>query len=75
MVMDSYTLPGGGVSKVNIATDLELAFLGAIGVTARGTEAWCAGLDAATLEIGRKAVYNEVCNKICNYLRSNNKAW
>ena len=74
MVIDAYRLPGGGVSKVNIATDLELAFLAAIGEKERGTNAWCNGLDENTLETGRQAVKEEVKKKIREYLHSDHKA-
>lgn len=74
MVKESYNLPGG-ISKINIATDLELAFLAAISAQQRGTNAWCASLEPSVLQIGRQAVYDEVCDKINNYLSSNGKAW
>ncbi len=41
MMAKAITLPGGGVSKVNIATDLELAFLGALGREERMTNEEC----------------------------------
>lgn len=74
MVIDAYKLEGGGISKVNIATDLELAFLGAIGEKERGTNAWCNELNQAALEIGRQAVKEEVKKKIKEYLHSDCKA-
>lgn len=74
MVIKSYQIEGGGISKVNIATDLELAFLAAIGEKERQTDAWCNALDEAVLKIGRQAVKEEVKKKIKEYLHSDNKA-
>lgn len=75
MVIRSYEIEGGGISKVNIATDLELAFLEAIGAAERGTDAWCSGLEEAVLEKGRKGVRNMVTDKMIHYLHSNQKAF
>ena len=41
MMKQAIQLPGGGVSKVNIATDLELAFLAALGREERMTNEAC----------------------------------
>ncbi len=73
MVIGSYSLEGGGISKVNIATDLELAFLQAIGRKERMDNAACLSLEGSVLEIGREAVRKTVLDKISNYLHSNNK--
>ena len=67
MVIRSYEIEGGGISKVNIATDLELAFLEAIGAAQRGTDAWCSGLEEAVLEKGRKGVRDMVTDKMIHY--------
>lgn len=75
MVIRSYEIEGGGISKVNIATDLELAFLEAIGAVQRGTDAWCSGLEEAVLEKGRKGVRDMVTDKMIHYLHSNQKAF
>lgn len=75
MVIRSYEIEGGGISKVNIATDLELAFLEAIGAAQRGTDAWCSGLAEAVLEKGRKGVRDMVTDKMIHYLHSNQKAF
>ena len=75
MVIRSYEIEGGGISKVNIATDLELAFLEAIGAAQRGTDAWCSGLEDAVLEKGRKGVRDMVTDKMIHYLHSNQKAF
>ncbi|WP_028611363.1 class II fructose-bisphosphate aldolase [Paenibacillus harenae] len=63
-------LPGGGVSKVNIATDLELSFLQAIGREERMTNAECLALTASQLEQGREAVELTVSDKIRSFLGS-----
>ncbi|WP_066456801.1 class II fructose-bisphosphate aldolase [Anaerotruncus rubiinfantis] len=75
MVIGSFTLPGGGISKVNIATDLELSLLAALGVSARQTDAWCGSLSEEALRTGREAVKNTVLDKMVHYLHSNGKAW
>ena len=75
MVIRSYEIEGGGISKVNIATDLELAFLEAIGAAQRGTDAWCSGLEEAVLEKGRKGVRDMVTDKMIHYLHRNQKAF
>ena len=63
-------LPGGGVSKVNIATDLEIAFLQAMGRDKRMTDAECRALPSEQLEIGRAAVERTVADKIANFVLS-----
>src|SRR3954447_22276276 len=60
MMQRAFRLPGGGVSKVNIATDLEQAFLHAIGRDKRMTNAECRGLPSDILEQGRAAVEHTV---------------
>lgn len=75
MVINSYCIEGGGISKVNIATDLELAFLGSLGVKERMNNAWSLGLSEKDLETGRKAVCKVVKEKIKDYLCSENRAW
>ena len=75
MVEDSYTLEGGGISKVNIATDLELAFLGSLGLTKRGDNGWSLALASRDLDTGRSAVRKLVEEKIIRYLHSDRKAW
>ncbi|WP_309118824.1 class II fructose-bisphosphate aldolase [Paenibacillus sp.] len=74
MMAAAISLPGGGVSKVNIATDLELSLLGALGRTERMTNDECAALDAESLERGRAAVEATVADKIANFLGSAGKA-
>lgn len=74
MVQKAFQLPGGGVSKVNIATDLELSFLKAIGREERLTNEECKSLAPETLQRGRDAVENKVTEKISTFLLSNQKA-
>ncbi|WP_123040252.1 class II fructose-bisphosphate aldolase [Cohnella candidum] len=74
MMAKAISLPGGGVSKVNIATDLELAFLGAIGREERLTDAECKALPPELLEVGQAAVESTVADKIANFLGSKGKA-
>ncbi|MDR6882577.1 class II fructose-bisphosphate aldolase [Bacillus sp. 3255] len=74
MMAGAIRLPGGGVSKVNIATDLELAFLGAIGREERLTNAECQALEASQLEQGRSAVEKTVIDKMSHFLSSKDQA-
>jgi ketose-bisphosphate aldolase len=75
MMAKAITLTGGGVSKVNIATDLELAFLGALGRgEERMTNEECKQLSPEQLQTGRAAVERTVVDKITNFLGSANKA-
>jgi fructose/tagatose bisphosphate aldolase len=67
-------LEGGGVSKINIATDLEQAFLQAIGRDKRMTNAECKALSAQDLETGREAVERTVSDKINNFVLSAGRA-
>ncbi|SFI76200.1 fructose-bisphosphate aldolase, class II [Paenibacillus sp. UNC496MF] len=74
MMRQAIALPGGGVSKVNIATDLELALLAALGRTERMTDAECRALPAERLETGRAAVERTVADKIADFLGSKGAA-
>lgn len=74
MMKGAIQLPGGGVSKVNIATDLEVAFLGAIGKPERLSNAECSALPTDVLDVGRQAVEATVREKITDYLGSAGKA-
>jgi len=74
MMSTAIKLPGGGVSKVNIATDLEVALLEALGRTERMTNEECSALPAEALERGRAAVEATVCDKMANFLGSEGKA-
>jgi ketose-bisphosphate aldolase len=73
-VHQAMSLPGGGVSKMNIATDLEIAMLQAMGGLERMTSAQ---LDALPLEVrakGLAAAKAVAKDKIQNFVRSANRA-
>ncbi|MGF6947930.1 ketose-bisphosphate aldolase [Neobacillus sp. B4I6] len=74
MVQKAFQLPNGGVSKVNIATDLEISFLKAIGREERMSNKECNQLPDELLKVGQDAVEETVTEKITQYLLSNNKA-
>ncbi len=75
MVMGAIHIVGGGVSKVNFATDLEIALLEALG---RGenrlSNEECKALPPDQLAKGRAAVAATVLDKIEHYLGSAGKA-
>ena len=73
MVQSAIRLPGGGVSKVNIATDLELGMLTALGRKERMTESGVNNLSAAALDLGAEAVQAVVEEKMVNFLGSDHK--
>lgn len=79
MVRAAIALPGGGVSKVNIATDLELAALAALGRAERLSDAELSALPAAQVEAARAAVAATVADKMRNFLgsagRADDPAW
>lgn len=66
-------LPGGGISKMNIATDLELALLAALGME-RMTSAQLDALDPELLARGLSAVHQVARDKIQNFVRSAGRA-
>lgn len=70
MIRRAIWLPGGGVSKINIATDLEHALLAALGWTARATNADLFDLPAGELERAGTAVERVVAEKIEMFLGS-----
>lgn len=70
MLRQAILCPGGGISKVNIATDLEVAFLAAIGREEYLTNQACMELDAKLLEVGQAAVEKVVAEKMSNFLGS-----
>lgn len=74
MIANAIHIPGGGVSKVNIATDLELALLEALGRTQFMTNAEVKALPPDQLALGRAAVEATVTDKINNFLGSAGKA-
>ena len=71
-VQQAITIPGGGVSKINIATDLELAFLGSLGCQ-RKTNAEIWQMDAKALEAAAREVQKVVEEKIIHFVRSAGK--
>lgn len=75
MVEQSYRMAGGGISKVNIATDLELAFLEATGNDKRLTNKDLETMSSELLEKGLNAVRSLVEDRIKYYLHSDGKAW
>jgi fructose-bisphosphate aldolase class II len=74
MMRQAFRLPGGGVSKVNIATDLELSLLAALGREERMTNAECKALSPERLALGREAVTRTVLEKIEGFVCSANEA-
>jgi fructose-bisphosphate aldolase class II len=74
MMRQAIQLPGGGVSKVNIATDLELAALEALGRAERMTNAEMNALPPEQLERARVAVRATVPDKIEHFLGSAGQA-
>jgi fructose-bisphosphate aldolase class II len=74
MIHDAIRIPGGGVSKVNIATDLEHAMLTALGRTERMTDEACRALPPDQMRIAQDAVERTVADKIESYLLSAGKA-
>lgn len=74
MVAAAIGLPGGGVSKVNIATDLEQAALAALGRSERMSDAEMAALPAAQRAAAQAAVAATVGEKIRDYLGSAGQA-
>ena len=74
MIQRAVRLPGGGISKVNIATDLEEALLAALGRTERMTNAECEALAPAERRRAEEAVERTVAEKIRAFLLSEKKA-
>jgi ketose-bisphosphate aldolase len=70
MVHAAIGLPGGGVSKVNFATDLELALFAELGIKARTADAALRALPPESLERGARAVQRVVEDKIDSFLGS-----
>ncbi len=74
MIQAAVRLPGGGISKVNIATDLEHAMLTALGRTERLTDSEARALPPEALEQARAAVKACVAEKMDTYLMSAGRA-
>ena len=79
MVGNAIRLPGGGVSKVNIATDLEVAALRALGRSARLTNDEMNALPDDERARAQAAVFDTVLEKITDFLgsagRADDAAW
>lgn len=74
MVSKAAQMPTGGVSKVNIATDVEQEMLKVVGKTSFMTEEELNSYPKEVLEQARNAVKDLVKEKITNYLLSKGKA-
>ncbi len=74
MMQKAIQMEGGGVSKVNIATDLELAALGALGRDRYLTDSEMNALSPEEIAQARAAVQQTVTDKMTNFLRSSGKA-
>ncbi len=74
MMVRAITLPGGGVSKVNLATDLELALLGSLGRQERLTNAECTALPPDQLLAAQQAVQQTVEDKMRHFVVSEGRA-
>lgn len=70
MIKAAMKLPNGGVSKVNIATDLEVSLLEALGREERMTNQECQALSSADKQKAQNAVEQTVIDKIENFLDS-----
>lgn len=74
MVSTAAKMPEGGVSKVNIATDLELEMLKVVGKEGHLTEAEFNSYSDEVIEKSQEAVQKLVEDKITDFVLSNNKA-
>ncbi len=73
MIRQAIQLPSGSVSKINIATDLEVAMLRALGRDQRLTNVECMSLNPDELARAQAAVEATVRDKIVNFLGSNDR--
>lgn len=73
MIRAAIQLPGGGVSKINIATDLELAMLDALGREKRLLSREFDALPQEEQEKARQAVEKVVAEKMEHFLFSANR--
>jgi ketose-bisphosphate aldolase len=74
MIQEAVRMPGGGVSKVNIATDLEQAVLAALGRSERMSDAECSALSPDDARIAADAVERTVVEKLEGFLGSGGRA-
>ena len=70
MIYPAIHLPGGGISKINVATDLELALLKALGIKNRMTNEELKAVPEEKLKAALEAVESVVEDKIVNFLGS-----
>lgn len=70
MVRQAIRLPAGGISKMNIATDVELAALGVLGRSDRLTSTEMSALPPDQLARAQAAVEQLVIEKMTNFLGS-----
>jgi ketose-bisphosphate aldolase len=70
MIAKAVHIPGNGVSKVNIATDLELAALDALGRDTHLTDNEMKGLPETALTTAKHAVERVVQDKMLHFVRS-----
>src|SRR5690606_14249063 len=70
MMHNAINIPGGGVSKVNIATDLEQAVLASLGRETHLINAEMNVLPTEALAIAREAVSSVVYDKIRHFVNS-----
>lgn len=74
MIQAAVRLAGGGISKVNIATDLEHAMLTALGRAERMTDQACTALPEREMRLAQDAVEQVVTEKIETFLGSAGRA-
>lgn len=74
LIYPAIHLAGGGISKINVATDLELALIKSLGIENRVTNDELKALPAKELEKALAAVQDIVEDKIINFLGSRNHA-
>lgn len=74
MIQEAVSLPGGGISKVNIATDIEAALLAAIGRSERMSNLQCSTLPLNERRLAEQAVEELVSEKITAYLLSQGRS-
>jgi ketose-bisphosphate aldolase len=74
LMAQAIRLPGGGVSKVNIATDLELAALQALQRPDYLTNAEFLHLPTNQIKKASSAVYQITSDKISNFVHSKNRS-
>jgi ketose-bisphosphate aldolase len=74
MIHNAIQIQGGGISKVNIATDLEVAVLAALNRSERMTNADCKALSEREFTPAAVAVRDLVAEKIANFLGSKDHA-